>query len=59
MSELLTSLAKRRSVYQFDNRLNHQPEELAATIGQAVMAAPSAFNSQTSRIVLVTGSKKP
>ncbi len=57
MSELLTSLAKRRSVYQFENRLNHQPEELASTIGQAVMAAPSAFNSQTSRIVLMTGSK--
>lgn len=56
MSDLLTTLQKRRSIYQVGNTLNHSAEEVANAIGQAVIAAPSAFNSQTSRVVLVTGS---
>ncbi|SJZ64511.1 hypothetical protein SAMN02745116_01041 [Pilibacter termitis] len=57
MSEntFLNSLAKRRSVYAIGRNTDVSEEVMAETIQQAVKLSPSAFNSQTSRALILFG----
>ena len=57
MSELQKNFAKRRSIYKLGNHLPISVEELENLIKNAVKYVPSAFNSQSSRVVLLLGKK--
>lgn len=52
---VLEELQKRRSIYVLGRNVNKSAEDLAALIQDAVEAAPSAFNSQSSRVLVVMG----
>lgn len=49
----LTSLANRRSIYALGKAVDF--EKATATIKEAVRQSPSAFNSQTSRVLILAG----
>ncbi len=49
----LTSLANRRSIYALGKAVDL--EKATATIKEAVRQSPSAFNSQTSRVLILAG----
>lgn len=55
-AEGFLALAKnRRTVYALGNRLTLAEDEIIETIKEAVRQAPSAFNSQSSRILILLG----
>lgn len=51
----LDSIKKRRSIYAIDKNVKAGKEEIVDTIKEAVKYAPSAFNSQTARAVILFG----
>ena len=51
----LEQIEKRRSIYAIGKNVNLSKEEIENTIKQAVRLSPSAFNSQTSRVVTLYG----
>ncbi|WP_111895274.1 nitroreductase family protein [Acinetobacter sp. MB5] len=51
----LEIMEKRRSIYAIGRNLQQSPAELEALIQHAVKASPSAFNSQSSRAVILFG----
>ncbi|MCH4168131.1 MAG: nitroreductase family protein [Streptococcaceae bacterium] len=55
MSNYLETLAKRRSIYALGKNVNAEASQIEATIKEAVRLSPSAFNSQTSRVVILSG----
>lgn len=56
MSDQFLSLAKqRRSIYDLGRSIEVPENELISTIKTAVKQAPSAFNSQSSRVVILLG----
>lgn len=56
MSDHFLSLAKkRRTIYALGKDVQIQESEIISTIKEAVKQAPSAFNSQSSRIVILLG----
>lgn len=55
MSHLLELSNKRRSIYNLGNEANHSIEEITEFLGKLALGAPSAFNSQTTRLVVVAG----
>lgn len=55
MSNFLQTLAKRRSQYALGADLPLPQDEVTALIKEAVRQAPSAFNSQSSRVVILFG----
>ncbi|QAV23698.1 nitroreductase family protein [Proteus hauseri] len=56
MSNKFTDLMKqRRTIYHLGNQLPIDEEKVIATIKEAVKESPSAFNSQTSRVVVLFG----
>lgn len=56
MSEHFLSLAKkRRTIYALGKDLTISEDEIVNTIKEAVKEAPSAFNSQSSRILILLG----
>ena len=50
----LKSLENRRSIYALGKNIEN-PDQAIETIKQAVRLSPSAFNSQTTRVLFVTG----
>lgn len=51
----ITSLAKRRSVYAIGTNTTLSTAEIESLIKEAVRLAPSSFNSQSSRVVILFG----
>ncbi len=54
---LITSIKKRRSQYSLGKDVSLSKEEITALIKEAVKQAPSAFNSQSSRVVILFGAE--
>lgn len=52
---LMDQLAQRRTIYSIGKNLNEEPQEVDQLIRSAVRLSPSAFNSQSSRIVNLFG----
>lgn len=56
MSNAFTELMKkRRTIYHLGNQLPISEDRVATIIKEAVKESPSAFNSQTSRVVVLFG----
>lgn len=55
MNEFLKAVQNRRSVYALSNESVLSDEKLLELVETAVTHVPSAFNSQTSRVILLTG----
>ena len=56
MSDNFLALAKqRRTIYALGKALPVAEEEVIATIQEAIRQAPSAFNSQSSRALILLG----
>lgn len=51
----LEIMEKRRSIYAIGRNLTQSPAEIEALIQQTIKASPSAFNSQSSRAVILFG----
>jgi predicted oxidoreductase (fatty acid repression mutant protein) len=51
----LEAIKKRRTIYALDKNAKASREEIVATVQDAVKHTPSAFNSQTARVVLLFG----
>ena len=49
----LELIKKRRSIYSIGKNLKHTPSEIEELIQEAVKHSPSAFNSQSSRVVIL------
>jgi uncharacterized protein len=49
------AMKDRRSIYTISNETTVSDERLAETIGQAVQNVPSAFNSQSAKVVILLG----
>ncbi|PVZ83459.1 nitroreductase family protein [Serratia sp. S1B] len=52
---LLDQLTKRRTIYSIGKNVSAQPQEIDKVIRSAVRLSPSAFNSQSSRVVNLFG----
>lgn len=55
MAEFKNVLKNRRSIYALGNNTDYSIEEIVATIRETQKEVPSAFNSQTSRLVVLDG----
>ncbi|CAD2218198.1 Nitroreductase family, putative [Angomonas deanei] len=55
MQSFIANLEKRRSIYALNDKLPVTKKEVAEIIQHAVRQAPSCFNSQSSRIVILFG----
>lgn len=51
----LTLAKKRRTIYDLGKEINISDDEVISVIVEAVKQAPSAFNSQSSRVVILLG----
>ncbi|TGA97769.1 nitroreductase family protein [Sporolactobacillus shoreae] len=56
-NEFLDGMKKRRTIYALDKDIKSSKEEIVATIEEAVKNAPSAFNSQSARVVVLFGAE--
>lgn len=52
-TNFLELIKKRRSIYPIGKNLEHTPSEIEELIQEAVKHSPSAFNSQSSRVVIL------
>ncbi len=52
---VLEQLTKRRSIYVLGKNIHKSADEVATLIQETVEASPSAFNSQSSRVVVLMG----
>lgn len=57
MSEILDIFKKRRSIYALGADVNLSQSEVAEIVKQCIKNAPSAFNSQTARAVVLFGAE--
>lgn len=55
MTEFIQALKKRRSIYALGNNLSQSPEEISTLVKDVVRESPTAFNSQTQRVVFLFG----
>lgn len=55
MTNFINTLKKRRSIYSIGKDINLSEKEVESLIHQAVKESPSAFNSQTSRVLILFG----
>ena len=53
--DFLTAVAERRSHYAIGNKAVTSDERIIDVLEQAVLHAPSAYNSQSTRVVLLLG----
>ncbi|MDO2948390.1 nitroreductase family protein [Aeromonas simiae] len=51
----IDQITHRRTIYALGDKVSHTPEQLTALIQEAVRQSPSAFNSQSSRVVILFG----
>lgn len=56
-NEFLEAAKKRRTIYALDKNTSVSREEIVQTIKEAVKHAPSAFNSQSARVVVLFGAE--
>lgn len=54
-SPFIEQIKVRRSIYALGDQVRHSPAQLSALIKDAVRHSPSAFNSQSSRAVILFG----
>lgn len=54
---LISALEKRRSIYAIGKNVTASPDHIEQLIKQAVRQSPSAFNSQSTRAVILFGSQ--
>jgi len=54
---VISALQQRRSIYTIGRQVQQSPAELTALIQEAVRQAPSSFNSQSSRAVILFGAE--
>jgi predicted oxidoreductase (fatty acid repression mutant protein) len=52
---ILDSLAKRRTIYEIDKNISISKERIQEIVETATMLTPSAFNSQSARVVILFG----
>ncbi|MGL5261020.1 MAG: nitroreductase family protein [Bacteroides sp.] len=52
---LWKAIENRRSFYAIDDQINYSPEQIKEVVDLAVKHVPSAFNNQSTRLVLLTG----
>ena len=57
MNAIAQAIATRRSVYALNRELPLPPGEIVATIEHALRHAPSAFNSQSTRLLVLFGAE--
>ena len=57
MNAIVQAIATRRSVYALNRELPLPPGEIVATIEHALRHAPSAFNSQSTRLLVLFGAE--
>ena len=57
MNAIAQAIATRRSVYALNRELPLPPHEIVATIEHALRHAPSAFNSQSTRLLVLFGAE--
>lgn len=57
MSNFQNLLEKRRTIYQLGKNVSLSKDEITALVKNAVNEAPSAFNSQSSRVVILFGAE--
>lgn len=55
MSTFLDALKKRRSIYVLGDNLTQSTDEIISLVKEIVKESPSSFNSQTQRVVFLTG----
>lgn len=55
MSQFLNEIKARRSVYAINKETQISDEQIEQMVGEAVLYTPSAFNSQTARVVILFG----
>ena len=55
---ILSSLGKRRSVYQINKNLPVSEDEVIKIIKEAVVLVPDAFNMQSAKVVVTLGDKQ-
>lgn len=55
MSEFLTALENRRSIYALGRKVSISETEIEKTIKKAVKFSPTAFNAQSPRVVILFG----
>ena len=55
MTEFIQALKKRRSIYALGTNVTKSNEEIEALVKEVVRESPSAFNSQTQRVVFLFG----
>ncbi|KRL14063.1 nitroreductase family protein [Schleiferilactobacillus perolens] len=53
--EVLTTMKKRRSIYQLGKNVTQKPEEIVQLVEDIIMHSPTAFNGQTVRAVFLFG----
>ncbi|BBI33287.1 nitroreductase family protein [Cohnella abietis] len=52
-NEFLTAVKKRRSIYAISKEAILSDEQIEALVGEAVLNTPSAFNSQSARVIVL------
>lgn len=55
MSTFIQALKNRRSIYTLGNQLTQSNEEITTLVKEVVRESPTAFNSQTQRVVFLFG----
>lgn len=55
MTEFKQVIKDRRSIYALGNKSEHSIEEIVSSIRETQKDVPTAFNSQTSRLVILNG----
>lgn len=56
-SPFIDQIKARRTIYALGDQLSHSPAELSTLIKEAIRHCPSAFNSQSSRAVILFGAE--
>lgn len=55
MTDFIQALKKRRSIYALGDKLSQSKDEITALVKEVVRESPTAFNSQTQRVVFLFG----
>lgn len=53
----IETIKQRRSIYQLSSSLNYSKEEITQLVKEIVVASPTAFNMQSSKVILLFGNE--
>ena len=56
-SPFIEQIKARRTIYALGDQVTHSPEQLTALIQDAIKHSPSSFNCQSSRAVILFGTR--